>query len=125
MIKVRDLQNLLNLSINISGVLLGFLITLKGILISIGNSRIIRLLKEAGVYGRINLNLRQAIIGNAILLGFSLVCNVVDFGALFPDRARIDKWLFAIWTILLSGLVVVSFSFIRDFLAVMHEADGE
>jgi len=118
-VNVRNLEKLTDVSINIAGVLLGFLITLHGILISIRGSKIMRILQQAKKLDELNAKMKAAIGGAAFLLKYCLIILVFDFSKLLGfDTKNLE---FLAWIFFLLVMAISSYRFISLFTTIISE----
>jgi hypothetical protein len=120
---VGKLDKLVEVSINIAGVLLGFLITLQGILISIKSSQVIKVLKQAGKLTEITDKMKKAVLGSSLLLLYCLILLVFDISKLTGCATR--SWEFLGWAFLQVFMLITSYRFISDFIAIMAFEDRQ
>lgn len=122
-VSIKNFDKLIDLSINIAGVLLGFLITLQGILISVSGSKIIKFLKHHGTLKTINSYLKSSIINTANVLIFGLVVIIINFEKLFYKISLVDlqNLLFIFWIALIALMAGSAYRFISIFITVISD----
>jgi hypothetical protein len=118
-VNVDNLEKLTDVSINIAGVLLGFLITLHGILISIRGSKIMRMLQQANKLDELNSKMKAAIGGSALLLIYCLVILIFDFSRLLGFNTK--GWEFIVWIYFILVMAISSYRFISLFITIISE----
>jgi hypothetical protein len=121
-VNLRNIDKLIDVSINIAGILLGFLITLHGILISMRGSRVMKVLKESNSLKDLNDYLKSSIIASANVLGYCLLILIFDFKTLLPSEYT-QEVIFLFWVLLIFYLALCSYRFISLFIAIVAEED--
>lgn len=111
---------LLDKSIDISGILLGFLITLKGILLTLNSKSVMMFLKQSGNVNSLNSYLSQAVTYCAVLLFVSLYLLIFDTQLLFPTFKFYNEFDFLIWFVTLALMISSSARFIYLFLKIIN-----
>jgi hypothetical protein len=105
----ESLKDLFNSTLNLGGIIIGFLTASKAILFSIDEKYVIQSIKSAGVYKKMINYFMDAIRWSFLLIILDIICIVIDWehrGAL--HSAALNCWVFIMSVTLLSCYRVIS-----------------
>lgn len=120
-IKPCTLEKFSEVSLNVSGILLGFLMALKGILISMNESTAIRILKEAGQYKNISVLLRRTIWTALVVLVFCLLYLIANPNV---ENELLGFVIFSVLVSAVSLMILFTYSFLKIFVKILDFEDG-
>lgn len=120
-LKTSNLENLINASFNIAGVLLGFLITLHGILLSVSGSPIMKYLSRHGQMVHITEYLKSAIKNSAVVVLFCLATMIFNWDKVFNQD--VTDYIFIFWIVLLSMMLSSAYRFISIFINIIAQQE--
>lgn len=118
------MPNLLSAILTVAGVAIGFLATVKSILISIDERPIVQRMKEAGIYRRVIGYLRAAIT-------WSFILTFISAAALLLSYKEITTWttsrqvLTAIWLAVAAGALLSYYRIARIWRTILDRMDTE
>lgn len=113
---------LLDKTIVITGPMLGFLIALKGILLSNNNKKIIQAIKDAGKNSLLNTYLKRAIQHTAILLFISMFYILSDFSDEIVSYFFSYRIIFLIFWLSVFLMTIASITrFVTLFLTIIDD----
>jgi len=113
----RSVKDLLVATVSVSAIAVGFLGTAKSILISMGNRKIVKQLKDAGYYGQVIDYLMAAInLAFALAIG-SAAALLLDIGLLPPHCYVV---VFGLWLLLAAWTAFTCYRVIRVFAKILR-----
>ncbi len=113
------LGNLLNATVGVSAIAVGFLATAKSILLSMSDKWVVKQLKKVGYYQRLMGYFMTAIRWSFVLAIFSALGLLLDF----QKDPQPRPFLFALWILALAGTGACSYRVIHFFARIVRAAD--